>query len=370
MSGETTTGSSNRRGDGYPIGVMDGDGIGAEIVPGAVRVVDAAVQAVGAERIAWQRLPFGRDALTSHGTPIPDETLAALSELDAWVLGPHDNASYPEEFRGQLSPGGRIRKEFDLFANIRPARALSGVRAVSPTMDLVVVRENTEGFYADRNMWIGSGEFMPTPDVALAVGVFTRAACERIAEQAFALAATRRRHVTVVHKTNVLRLTTGLFRDACDAVATRHPDVVVRHEHIDAMAALLVRSGADFDVVVAENMFGDILSDLTGELSGSLGMAPSINASDTKVMAQAAHGAAPDIAGHNRANPTAIVLSAAAMLERLALGPGPGRYAAAGERIREAVEATIASGVATADIGGQASTSEYIETVVARAVHR
>ena len=136
-------------------------------------------------------LPLGLGAIESHGTPIPDSTLAALDELDGWILGPHDSAAYPEPFRGQLDPGGVMRKRFDLFANIRPARASPGVPRPSPDMDLVIVRENTEGFYADRNMFAGSGEFMPTPDVALAVGVVTRTACERIARTAFALARTR-----------------------------------------------------------------------------------------------------------------------------------------------------------------------------------
>lgn len=369
MTNERRSGSvSGTSRGGHPIGVLDGDGIGKEIVPGAVRIVDAAVESMSAPRIDWQRLPFGRDALDDYGDAVPAHTMAALAELDAWVLGPHDSASYPEELRGRLTPGGRIRKEFDLYANIRPAKALQGVKAVSPTMDLVVVRENTEGFYADRNMFVGSGEFMPTPDVALAVGVFTRRACERIAEQAFRIAESRRRHVTVVHKTNVLRLTTGLFKDVCTEVGERHPSVSVAYEHIDAVTAKLVRSGEDFDVLVAENMFGDILSDLTGELSGSLGMAPSINASDSKVMAQAAHGAAPDIAGHNRANPTAVLLSVAAMLEHLAAGDGPSEFAHVGGRIRSAVDTTIASGVGTADIGGLASTSEFLETVTAHVV--
>lgn len=355
-------------GHGPRIGVLTGDGIGREIVPGVVQVVDAAFEGVGTTGPDWAWLPFGREALDEHGDAVPAGTIAALEDLDMWILGPHDSASYPPERRGDLTPGGRIRKHFDLYANIRPARALPGVRAVSPRMDLVVVRENTEGFYADRNMAVGSGEFMPTPDVALAVGVFTRRAAERIAESAFALAEQRRRRVTVVHKTNVLRLTTGLFRDVCAEVGERHPDVEVTYEHVDALTAKLVRSGETFDVIVAENMFGDILSDLAGELSGSLGMAASINASAEKVMAQAAHGAAPDIAGRNRANPTALMLSAAAMLDHAAATGGPGHFARVADRVRGAVEHTVASGVATADIGGQASTSEFVETVAAHAL--
>ncbi|KAA0926037.1 MULTISPECIES: isocitrate/isopropylmalate dehydrogenase family protein [Rhodococcus] len=351
------------------IGAMTGDGIGHEIVPATIRVVDAALASVGGPAVDWVRLPLGMDAIDQHGTPVPGSTLDELGELESWVLGPHDSASYPEPFRSELTPGGRIRKKFDLFANIRPAKALPGVRALSPRMDLVVVRENTEGFYADRNMFVGSGEFMPTPDVALAVGVFTRAACERIACEAFSLAEQRSRKLTIVHKTNVLSLTTGLFRDACRAVGEQFPHVQVTEEHVDALAAHLVRRGEDYDVIVAENMFGDILSDLTGELSGSLGTAPSINSSETQAMAQASHGSAPDIAGKNRANPTALFLSAAMLLEWLAPRHTDDRLAAAAGRIRDAVDATVESGVATADLGGQASTSAFTEAVEAR-VHR
>ncbi|MGV8873054.1 MAG: isocitrate/isopropylmalate dehydrogenase family protein [Rhodococcus sp. (in: high G+C Gram-positive bacteria)] len=352
------------------IGVMTGDGIGHEIVPATIRVVDAAISAVGGSAVDWVHLPLGRGAIDEHRTPIPESTLNELAELECWILGPHDSASYPEPFRSQLTPGGRIRKNFDLFANIRPAKALTGVRAMSPRMDLVVVRENTEGFYADRNMFLGSGEFMPTPDVALAVGVFTRRACERIAREAFSLADRRRRKLTIVHKTNVLSMTTGLFRDACRAVGEQFPHVEVTEEHVDALAAHLVRRGEDYDVIVAENMFGDILSDLTGELSGSLGTAPSINSSESQAMAQASHGSAPDIAGKNRANPTAMFLSAAMLLEWLADRHHDERPALAADRIRHAVDATVESGVATADLGGQASTSAFTETVEAHVLRR
>lgn len=356
--------------DSTRVGLLVGDGIGHEIVPATRSVVDTAVAAAGEAPIDWVTLPIGLDAIAEHGTPIPDVTLDALADLDGWVLGPHDSAAYPEEFRGRLTPGGTIRKRFDLFANVRPAQAFSGVRAVVPDMDLVIVRENTEGFYADRNMHTGSGEFMPTPDVALAVAVFTRRACERIAQTACDLAARRRGRVTVVHKANVLTLTTGLFRDVCVEVAEGFPGVRVDTEHVDAMAAHLVRRGGDFDVVVTENMFGDILSDLAGELSGSLGTAPSLNASHTQAMAQAAHGAAPDIAGRNRANPTALMLSAAMLLDWLAARRGRDGLARAAGRIRRAIEQTLAAGVATADLGGLASTAEFTETVGARILRR
>lgn len=346
------------------LGVLAGDGIGPEIVSAATQVAEQALAAVSVP-VEWRRLRMGAEAITGDGTPLPESTLTALDGLDAWLLGPHDNAAYPAPFRDALSPGGTIRKRYGLFANIRPARRMSDtVPAVCPTLDVVVVRENTEGFYADRNMYDGAGEFMPTPDVAMAVAVFTRQACERIAHEAFRLAGNRRRSVTVAHKANVLTKTTGLFRDSCLAVAERYPEVSVRCEHIDALAALLVARPTKFDVIVAENMFGDILSDLTGQLTGSLGMAASINASAEKAMAQAAHGSAPDIAGRNLANPVAMMISTAMLLDWLADRDGAEALAEAAERITTAVRRTLDDGVHTADLGGAATTTGFTEHVL------
>lgn len=347
------------------LGVLAGDGIGPEIVSAAVQVTERALAAVSVP-VNWRHLPMGADAITREGTPLPQQTLDELDRLDGWLLGPHDNAAYPATFRDALSPGGVIRKRYGLFANIRPARRLSDrIPAVCPGLDVVVVRENTEGFYADRNMYDGAGEFMPTPDVALAVAVFTREASERIAHRAFRLAADRRGAVTVAHKANVLSKTTGLFRDSCLRVAEQYPGVDVRLEHIDALAALLVARPGDFDVIVAENMFGDILSDLTGQLAGSLGMAPSVNASSEKAMAQAAHGSAPDIAGRNVANPVAMMLSAAMLLEWLADAHHRPVLAHAAALIRTAVGRTLDDGVHTADLGGAATTTGFTEHVLA-----
>ncbi|MFT3662114.1 MAG: isocitrate/isopropylmalate dehydrogenase family protein [Gordonia sp. (in: high G+C Gram-positive bacteria)] len=345
------------------IAVLDGDGIGPEVVPVAVRAADRALTARGVA-VRWDRLPFGRAAIDSHGAPIPEQTLDALEGYDLMVVGPHDSASYPGEHRSAPAPGAILRKRFGLYANLRPARAIPGVAATAPDIDLLIVRENSEGLYADRNMAVGSGEFMPTPDVALAVGLVTRQASERIAERAFELARTRRGHVTVVHKANVLRLTTGLFRDACLDVARRYPDVTVDQQHVDAMAALLVRRPADFDVVVTENLFGDILSDLAAELSGSLGLASSINCSDTRVMAQAVHGAAPDIAGRGVADPIAMLHSVASALQWYGLRHDDARPTEAGAALRQAVAETVASGIGTPDLGGTSTTAEFGERVV------
>ncbi|MEN2510471.1 isocitrate/isopropylmalate dehydrogenase family protein [Gordonia polyisoprenivorans] len=345
------------------IGVMDGDGIGPEIVPVARDVVSAAGELGGIE-FDWVSLPLGVSAIKTHGRPVPEETLEALDDLDIWVLGPHDSAGYPAQFAADLTPGAIIRKRFGLYANLRPCRAIPGVGALAPDLDVVIVRENSEGFYADRNMTVGSGEFMPTPDVALAVGVISRAATERIAHQACRLARERSGRLTIVHKANVLRMTTGLFRDVCREVAEQYPGLVVDDKHVDAMAALLVRRPGDFDVVVTENLFGDILSDLAGELAGSLGTAGSVNCSDTVVMAQASHGAAPDIAGRGVADPIAIIASAAMALRWWGTRHDDSRMLAAATAIDTAVGDSVAAGARTPDLGGTATTADVGRAVV------
>ena len=349
----------------YRLGVLLGDGIGPEIVPAALLIADAAVEAVGAAPIRWRELPLGFKAIDELNDPAPKSTLDALAETDGWLLGPHDSAAYPDPFRSDLNPSGTIRKHFDLYANIRPAKAFPGSSAVVAGTDLVIMRENTEGFYADRSTYQGTGEFMPTPDVAIALGIITRRACERIARQAFELASRRRNKVTIIHKANVLKMTTGLFRDVCREVAEEYPDVSVDDFHIDAMTVHLVRRANEFDVVVTENMFGDILSDLAGELAGSLGIAPSLNASDDRAMAQAAHGSAPDIAGQDLANPIAMILSTAMLFDWLGARHSDDALSRAASRIERSVEETVAQGITTRDMGGSAGCREFAETVAA-----
>lgn len=347
----------------YRLGVLEGDGIGPEIVPASVEIAGAAAEAAGV-RVDWVGLPLGASAIETHGTPVPDETKKSLAELDGWFLGPHDSVSYPEPHRSDLNPSGTLRKHFRLFANIRPAKSFPGAEAVCDNADLVIVRENTEGFYADRNTFAGTGEFMPTPDTAIMLGIITREATERVARVAFELARSRRKKLTIVHKANVLKLTTGLFKSVCLDVAKEYPDVAVDDFHIDAMTVHLVRRAQDFDVIVTENMFGDILSDLAGEISGSLGTAPSINASADRAMAQASHGSAPDIAGHDVANPVAMILSGAMLFEWLAARHEDPALAHAARIVEAGVTRTIAEGTSTRDLGGSASTSGFTGAVV------
>lgn len=363
------------------LGLVTGDGIGPEIVPATVSVVDAAVARAGGDPIEWLELPTGRRALAEHGTTLPDHTRETLATLPGWVMGPHDSASYPEPWRSRLSPHGALRQGLELFANIRPVRCLPGVPGIARDMDLVFARENTEGFYSDRAMLAGSGEVMPTRDVALSIGVFTRRRAEQIAHVACALAMQRRGRVTVVHKAHVLGLTMGLYLDVAREVAATYPDVELDEVHVDAATVHLVRDPSRFDVLITENMHGDILSDLAGELAGALGMSPSLNAGEHRAMAQAAHGSAPDIAGRGVANPVGLMLSAAMLLEWLAArgphgslphgslpegGSPEGGLADAATLLRTGIERALADGRGTRDLGRDDSTASFTQAVVER----
>src|SRR3954465_14992004 len=346
--------------------VLEGDGIGPEITAATVTVLQAAARALPLE-IAFERAEIGFAAHRAHGSTLPDAAAAAASAADGVILGPVSHHDYPPVAQGGLNPSGELRKRLDLFANIRPARSRGGFppRCGAP-VDLVIARENTEGFYADRSMFLGSGEFMPTPDLALSVRKITRAGSTRIAEAAFALARQRRNKVTAVHKANVLRVSDGLFLESVRAVAARFPAVDYEERIMDAMAALLVRDAGAFDVVVTTNMFGDILSDLASEISGSLGLAASLNAGEAHAMAQAQHGSAPDIAGQDRANPASLIGSAAMLLAWLGERRGDARLTQAAAAIEKALDAVIARPEwRTGDLGGPLGTKAFVEKVAA-----
>jgi 3-isopropylmalate dehydrogenase len=232
--------------------------------------------------------------------------------------------------------------------------------------DLVVVRENTEGFYADRNMEQGNAEILVTKDVVVSMRRITREACARIAAAAFELAMERRRHVSVVHKANVLKLGDGMFLEECRKQAALFPDVTLDEFIVDAMMAHVVRAPARFDVIVTTNMFGDILTDLTAELSGSIGLGSSLNAGVDYAMAQAAHGSAPDIAGKNVANPFSLILSASRLLAWHGRRRKQPAFAETAAAIDEAVAAAIAAHEITRDIGGTLGTRETGEALAAR----
>ena len=348
----------------YKLGVLYGDGIGPEIVHATIKVLKAATNKVGHTNIDFEELPMGWPAIKEYNTPVPDMTKEKLSSKDGWIMGPHDSAAYPIEHKENRNPSGELRHVFDLFANIRPTKSLPGIQGVVDKADLVIYRENTEGFYSDRNMYVGVGEWQITEDVVVSTGVFTRKAIDRIARAAFEMAMKRRKKVTIVHKANVIRLGSGLFKDVCLDVAKEYPEVEVDDYHIDAMAAHLVRRIHDFDVIVTENMYGDILSDLTGELAGSLGLAPSINTNTSQAMAQAAHGSAPDIAGQNIANPVGIMLSTVMLLEWLGNRHKDDNLATIASLLESAIHKNMKDGVCTPDLGGNESTSSFADAIV------
>src|SRR4051794_8662874 len=346
--------------------VLNGDGISSEIMAATLHVLRAAAAKWQFE-CAFDEIDVGLKPLRERGTTFPESAFEAAKAADGVILGPVSHNDYPPADKGGINPSGALRKRLDLFANIRPARTREGFPArCGKPVDLVVVRENTEGFYADRNMFAGSGEFMPTQDVALAVRKVTREGSMRIAEAGFRLAMQRRKLVTVVHKANVLRISDGLFLQCTRAVAARYPQVRYEEKIIDAMAALLVRDASVFDVIVTTNMFGDILSDEASEIAGSLGLAESLNAGADHAMAQAQHGSAPDIAGQDKANPASLIGSAAMLLGWLGERRDDTRLAQAAAGIEHALDAAIAKREwRTADLGGPLGTKAFAEQIVA-----
>ncbi|WNJ98809.1 isocitrate/isopropylmalate dehydrogenase family protein [Thalassospiraceae bacterium LMO-JJ14] len=346
--------------------VLPGDGIGPEIMDATLKVVRALDDKYGLG-FDLQTREIGLASLATRGSTLPDDVVEECKEADGTILGPVDSYAYPPRDQGGVNPSGTMRKELDLYANIRPSKTYQGVPSMAAHMDMVVVRENTEGFYADRNMFLGSGEFMPTEDVALSVRKITRQGSRRIAKQAFEMAARRRKKVTVVHKANVLKVTDGLFLHEVMAEAEAWPDIEVEELIIDAATAHLIRRPADFDVLVTTNMYGDILSDECAELCGGLGLGGSINAGDNVAIAQAAHGSAPDIAGQGKANPSALMVSVAMLMDWMGSRTNANNLIEAAAAFQGAVEATLADETAhTPDLGGKGSTSSFGDAVAAK----
>ncbi|MGC2942697.1 isocitrate/isopropylmalate dehydrogenase family protein [Brevibacterium sp. FAM 24638] len=351
------------------LAVFEGDGIGPEVTQATMDVVTAVLDALGTDHHV-EHIPIGFPALNAMGSTFPASALQLAQRADGIILGPVSHLDYPSADEGGINPSGTLRRELDLYANIRPARTYEGVEArTSKSFDLVIVRENTEGFYADRTMFAGTGEVMPTPDLALSFRKVTRAGSMRIAEEAFAQARQRRSSVTAVHKANVLRTSDGLFLECVRHVRAQYPDVDYREELVDAMAALLIRDPSQFDVIVTTNMFGDILSDEATELSGSIGLAASLNLGTKHAMAQAQHGSAPQLAGRNLANPASLMSSAAMLLRWLEPRTGNENLTEAANAIDCAItEAVRFSETRTADLGGTLGTREFTELVADRCI--
>ncbi|MBI2771442.1 MAG: isocitrate/isopropylmalate dehydrogenase family protein [Burkholderiales bacterium] len=348
------------------IGILNGDDIGHEIVPASVQISRAAAELHGVA-IDWQPLPIGRTALDTHGHTLPPQTLETLKTLDGWILGPIGHRAYPKG-PNAINPHPILRKQFNLFANVRPTRSYPDIGCLHDGVDLVIVRENNEGFQPDRNMLLGNAEFRPNDEVTLSMRVITRTGSSRVARAAFELARQRRKHLTYVHKDTVFKLGCGMFVEECKKLAPEFPDVLVDDVIVDTMAMRLVRDPQTFDVIVTTNMFGDILSDEAAGLVGGLGMAPGLCIGDGNVcMAQATHGSAPDIAGRGIANPYAMMESTRMMFEWLGHSrANPGAVRMAASMSRAITEALGDSQARTGDIRGKGNTASMTDAVLRR----
>jgi homoisocitrate dehydrogenase len=322
--------------------LLPGDGIGLEVVPAARRVLEATGLA-----LQFSEAEAGWETFQKTGSSVPESTLAAIKAADATLAGAFTSPS--RKVPGFFGAIRYLRRELELFANLRPAKTRPAPGCL-PNVDLLLVRENTEGLYVAQERRYG--------DLAIADVVITKAASRRIAEVALQEARKRRRKLAVVHKANVLPLTSGLFLETALATAAGYPDVETSDIIVDAAAMKLVREPQRFDVLVTTNLFGDILSDLMAGLVGGLGLAPSANLGHEHAIFEPVHGSAPDIAGQGIANPAAAILTAAMMLNYL----GEAEAAAA---IEQAVDTVLQHGPHTRDLGGTAGTAAFTTAVIA-----
>lgn len=345
--------------------VLPCDGIGPEIISSAMKVLQAVDDDYHID-FQFEYDDVGFVSLEKYGTTLRDEVLENAKTFDGIILGTQSHMDYPPVSEGGRNVSAGFRIGLDLYANIRPARSRPFLGKGVQGMDLVIMREATEGFYPDRNMTVGWGEMMPSADMAISVRKITAYCSERIARRAFELAMKRRKKVTAVHKVNSFKLTDGLFLDKVREVAEDFPEVALEDVLIDAMTAHLVRDAAQFDVIVATNFYGDILSDLASELSGSLGLAGSIMASDSLCCAQAQHGSAPDIQGQDIANPTSMILSIAMMLQWIGENRSEQAALDAGNAMERAVDSVLINPESrTADLGGSVGCKAFGELVAA-----
>lgn len=328
----------------YRIAVIPGDGVGPEVMSATLRVLEAA--GFDAEFVVCEA---GYAYWKKTGKQISDETFDNIRSSDAVLKGPTQTPPGPQTFK---SVAVTLRQTFDLYANLRPLKAREGVPCLRPDMDIVVVRENTEGLYKGI-------EYRLTSDVATSVRVITRKGSERIARFAFEYAKSHgRKRVTCVHKANIMKESCGLFREVCAEVAKQYPEIEFNEMHVDATAMRIVTNPKDLDVIVTTNLFGDILSDEIAGFIGGVGMAPGANIGDRYAMFEPVHGTGPGRAGKNLANPSAMILSAVLMLDYL----GEKELA---WRVEEALNLTLRERKAvTIDLGGTAKTTEMTEEIV------
>ena len=331
----------------YDVAVLKGDGIGPEITEAAVKVLDAVQKSSTNFNLNYLYGEAGYHCIAEHGTNLPPETVTLLKHTVACLKGP---MTTPEEPGAPVSVAVTLRRMFNLYANVRPCRSFPNVESLKPDLDFVVVRENTEGLYS-------GVEFQLAPGVGVALRIITQEASLRVAEFAFKLAENRKKHLTYVHKGNILRITDGIFKDAVKEAAKKHPAVTIDELHIDAATMQLIKRPENFDVIVTTNLFGDILSDEAAQVTGSLGLAAGANIGNSYAMFEPVHGSAPKYTNMNRVNPIATIMAAAMMLDYL------GEKAAA-LKIEKAVLEVLSEGkVRTADLGGSSTTSQMSQAI-------
>ncbi len=328
----------------YKVTLIPGDGSGPEVIAAAKKVVEATGVA-----IEWEQAEAGAAMIEKYGTPLPDETIESIRKNGVALKGP---VTTPVG-TGFRSVNVAMRKIFDLYANVRPAKTYPGVITKFENIDLVVVRENTEDLYAGIEHMVGE-------DAAESIKLITRKGCERIIRYAFDFAVREgRKKVTAVHKANIMKCTDGMFLDIARQIAKEYPQIEFNDSIVDAMCMRLVMHPEDYDVLVCPNLYGDIVSDLCAGLVGGLGLTPSANIGVSGAIFEPIHGSAPDIAGQHKINPTAAILSASMMLAHL----GETKVAAS---IEQAVTKVISEGkTLTQDMGGTASTEEFADAVIA-----
>lgn len=346
------------------IGVLMGDDIGPEVVPETVKVMKRAADKTGCA-IEWSEHPIGKRGHELHGHTFPQLTIDALEKLDGWILGPIGHGAYPRNDPTWIMPP--VRKRFELFASVKPVKSYSNVKSLHKGVDIVFLREVTEGMQSSDTVVMGAGEFRPNDEITIASRVITRRGSNRVARAAFEIARTRKRKkVTAVHKEPVYRLACGMFAEECRKVAKEYPDVAYDEALVDGFSMKLMMNPWQYDVVVTTNQFGDILTDQGAGLVGGLGLAPGLCIGERQAMAQATHGSAPDIAGRNIANPYAMIMSGQMLLEWLGRKRGDAKAVEAARRVDAAVERVVAEAKhLTADLGGKASTTEMGDAIAA-----
>ncbi|MEM0143701.1 MAG: isocitrate/isopropylmalate dehydrogenase family protein [Candidatus Parvarchaeum sp.] len=325
----------------WRVAVIKGDGVGPDVVNAALLVLDAVKKKFNLD-IEYVPAQAGLNSVEKYGTNLPEETLEILKNTDCLLKGP---TTTPEGANSLPSANVGIRKHFDLYADVRPNKTLPNVPSLKPNVDMVIVRENTEGMYSGL-------DFRLNQDTTIGIRVITRKACERIVKYAFKLAEERKKHVTLVHKGNVLKVSDGMFKDIFYEEAKKHPNVKADDAHVDAITQWFIKQPEFYDVLVTENLFGDIISDEAAMVVGGIGTGASANIGEKYAMFEPIHGSVPKYTGMDKVNPIGTIMSVKMMMDWMG-------YKEAGKSIENAVYKVLEEGkVLTYDLGGNAKCSE------------